>query len=329
VNRRRLIESFCAAGVLAATRIAWGADGRAMATIGVLQTSTLTSNASARTISVLRDSLRALGLVEGRNLRLVLRSAEGRPQALPMLASELRQLPVQVLCAFGPAAVSAAVAASRTLPIVALDLESDPVQAGWAHSLNHPGGNVTGLFLNLPELAGKWLELLRELLPRVQRVGVLWDATSGSAQANAVREAAQRLALQVNVHALRSVDELGFALEGARAGGAQALLLLSSPLTRNGSQQVAKFAATHRLPAISPFRAFSEAGGLMSYGPDLDYYFARTASFADKILRGANPGELPIEQPARFELVINAGTGRALGLSVSKTLLLRANEVID
>lgn len=305
----------------------WAAD--TPHTLGVLQTAPLTTNASARTMAVLRESLRALGLIEGRNLKLVLRSAEGRPQALPALAAEMVGLPVHVLCAFGPAAVQAAVGASRTLPIVALDLESDPVLAGWARHLRQPGGNVTGLFLNLPELAGKWLELLRDLLPRLQRVGALWDATSGPAQADAVRRAARQLSLELKVHALRSSDEMAQALEAARTGGAQALVMLSSPLTRNASQQVAEFAARHRLPAISPFRAFPDAGGLMSYGPDLDYYFARTASFADRILRGAKAGDLPIEQPAKFELVLNAAVGRTLGLNIPSTVLLRADEVIE
>jgi len=325
MKRRRLLAS-----AWLAAPCAWGAESeRRVHTVGVLQTAPLTTNASARTMAVLRDSLRSLGLVEGQNLKLVLRSADGGPPALPALADELVKLPVHVLCAFGPAAVQAAVAASRSVPIVALDLESDPVQAGWARNLSAPGGNVTGLFLNLPDFAGKWLELLRELLPRLQRVGAVWDATTGPAQADAVREAARRFSLELKVHALRSTDEMPGALEAARVGGAQALLMLSSPLTRNASQQVAEFAARHRLPAISPFRAFPDAGGLMSYGPDLDYFFARTASFADKILRGAKAGNLPIEQPARFELIVNAAVARSLGLNVPRTVLLRANEVIE
>jgi putative ABC transport system substrate-binding protein len=309
---------------------AWAAStDRRDNVIGVLQTASLTTNASARTIEVLRKSLREEGLVEGQNLKLLLRSAEGDPLTLPTLATELVSHPVHVLFAFGPAAVQAAASATRTLPIVALDLESDPVRAGWARTLSQPGGNVTGLFLNLPELAGKWLELLREMLPRVERVGALWDATTGSAQADAVREAATQLRVSLKVHPLRSAGEMSSALDAARAAGAQALVMLSSPLTRNASRQVAEFSARHGLPAISPFRAFPDAGGLVSYGPDLDYYFARTASFAGKILRGASVGQLPIEQPAKFELIVNAAAARALHVSVPQAVLLRANEVIQ
>jgi putative ABC transport system substrate-binding protein len=329
MKRREMLCSTCKAVACACGASFTNAWAAAVPdTVGVLQTSTLTSGASARTVAVLRDAMRALGRVEGRNLKLVLRSAEGRPQALPALAAELVRMPVHVLCAFGPAAVQAAVEATRMLPIVALDLESDPVQAGWARSLSHPGGNVTGLFLNLPDLAGKWLELVRELLPRARRVGVLWDATTGPAHADAVRAAAQRLGLEPQVHAIRSVDDFARALDAAVAGGAQALVMLSSPLMRNGSQQVAEFAAQHRLPTISPFRAFPDVGGLMSYGPELDYFFARAAAFADKILRGTHAGELPIEQPAKFELVINAAAARGIGLIIPNTVLLRANEVL-
>jgi putative ABC transport system substrate-binding protein len=321
----------CVLAGLAST-LGWDAGAadaeRRVHVVGVLQTASLTTNASARTLGVLRESLRSQGLVEGRNLTLVLRSAEGNPLALPPLASELVSLPVQVLLAFGPAAVQAAVSASRTLPIVALDLESDPVRSGWARTLSKPGGNVTGLFLNLSEISGKWLELLREMMPQVQRVSALWDATTDPAQADAVRQAAARLKVELTVHPLRSTGEVSTALDAARAAGAKALLMLSSPLTRNASQQVAEFTVRHRLPAISPFRAFPDAGGLVSYGPDLDYFFARTADFADKILRGAKAGELPIEQPAKFELVVNAATARTLNIVVPPTVLIRANEVI-
>jgi len=296
--------------------------------VGVLQTASLTTNASARTVKVLRESLHKQGLVEGQNLALILRSAEGNPLALPALASEMVSLPVHVLLAFGPAAVQAAAAASRTLPIVALDLESDPVRSGWARTLSRPDGNVTGLFLNLSEIAGKWLELLREIVPRVQRVSTLWDATAGAAQADAVRQAAARLNVQLTLHALGSSSEMSAALDASRTSRAQALLMLSSPLTRNASQQVADFASQNRLPAISPFRAFPDAGGLISYGPDLDYFFARTADFADKILHGAHVGELPIEQPSKFELVINAAAARTLNITLPPSMLIRANEVI-
>ena len=301
---------------------------RTIPVVGVLITTALTTGMNAQTIAILRHELRERGHIEGQNLGLEIRSANGNPEALAGLAAGLVQLNAAILCAFGPAAVRAAVAATRTTPIVALDLESDPVQAGWAQSLARPGGNVTGLFLNLLTVTAKWLELLREALPMIRRVAVMWDSTTGSAQLNAMKATAQRIGIDVHVVEIRSTDDVNSALDAVMSGGSKAMVMLSSPIVRNSSRQIAEFTVKNRLPAISPFRPFADLGGLMSYGPDLEDFFRRCAIYVDKILSGARPAELPIEQPTKFELVVNAKSAKALGISLPQTLLVRADEVI-
>ena len=300
-----------------------------MPLVGVLITTALTTGINAQTIATLRTGLREQGYVEGENIVLEVLSAEGKPEALAGLAKELVRRHAAVLCAFGPAAVRAAFAATRTIPIVALDLETDPVQAGWAQSIAHPEGNVTGLFLNLSILAGKWLELLRAAVPAIRRIGLLWDSTTGSAQLNAMKAIAQRSAIDLQILEVRNVDEVDAALRAAMSGQSKAMVMLSSPVVRNSSKQIAEFTAKHRLPAISPFRPFVDSGGLMSYGPDLEDFFRRCAAYVDKILKGAKPGNLPIEQPTKFELVINLKTAKALGLTIPQSLLLRADHIIE
>ena len=297
--------------------------------VGVLITTALTTGMNAQTIAILRKELGERGHVEGRNIALEIRSANGNPDALAGLVEELVQLNVSILVAFGPAAVRAATAATRPVSIVALDLETDPVQAGWAQSLARPGGNLTGLFLNLSSLTGKWLELLRDAIPAIRRIAVMWDSTTGSAQLTAMKTTARRIGIDVQVVEIRTTDDVESALRTAASGGAKAMAMLSSPIIRNSSKQIAEFTTKNRLPAISPFRPFADFGGLMSYGPDLDDFFRRCATYVDKILRGAKPAELPIEQPTKFELVINLKTAKALGLTIPQSLLVRGDSVIQ
>jgi len=315
-------------GILAVTR-SNAQKARTIPAVGVLITTALTTGMNAQTIAILRHELRERGHVEGQNIVLEIRSANGNPDALAGLAEELVQLKAAILCAFGPAAVRASAAATRTIPIVALDLESDPVQAGWARSLARPGGNVTGLFLNLLTLTGKWLELLREAIPTIRRVAVLWDSTTGSAQLTAMRSVAQRIGIDLEVVEIRNTDDINTALYAVMRGGSKAMAMLSSPIVRNSSKQIAEFTEKNQLPAISPFRPFADFGGLMSYGPDLDDFFRRCAIYVDKILTGAKPADLPIEQPTKFELVVNAKSAKALGITIPQTLLVRADQVIN
>jgi putative ABC transport system substrate-binding protein len=249
-------------------------------------------------------------------------------EALPGLAAELVRRQVDVLYATGPAAVKAAIGATSVIPIVALDLETDPVASGMVRSLASPGGNVTGLFLDQPTLAGKWLELLGDAAPGRKHVGVLWDPTTGTSQVNVARQAAQRLGVELEVHEIRTVDDLDPALH-ALVGKIQAIMLLSSPLVSTYSVRIARFTTQDRLPGISPFRAYAESGGLLSYGPDLPTFRRFAATYVDKILKGSKPADLPIQQPTKFQFVINQKAAKALGLTIPQSLLLRADEVIQ
>jgi putative ABC transport system substrate-binding protein len=281
------------------------------------------------TVAALRQGLRELGYVEGQSIRFEYRWAEGKVETLPRLAAELVRLNVDVLYATGPQAMRAAMGASRTTPIVGDDLESDPVEAGFASSIGKPGGNVTGLFLDLPDLTGKWLQLIREVAPATRRAAVLWDPTTSPHQLQALRRSAQAVMVQLHVLEVRRPTEYADALQAAMKERQQALIQLSSPLIRQASPLVADFTIKNRLPAISMFRTFPEAGGLMAYGPDLPAFFGRSARYVDSVLKGAKPGDLPIEQPTKYEFIINLKTAKALGLTIPASLLLRADQVIE
>lgn len=286
--------------------------------------------ASRANIQALQQGLRDLGYVEGHTIALEYRFAEGRPELLPRLAAELVRRPVDVLVAVGPAAVSAAREATGTIPIVAVDLESDPVQRGWVRSFARPEGNLTGLFMDLPGLTGKWLELLHEVVPGLTRVAVLWDPTTGPHQADALRTAAGRLGVAIHLVEIRDPERYGPLLTTALEAKPGALVQLSSPLVASPryAQQIADFTVQHQLPAISLFKAFTAAGGLMTYSPNLAQYFGRVAVYVDKILRGATPAELPVEQPTKWDLVLNRKTAQVLGITFPPTLLVLADEVI-
>lgn len=229
----------------------------------------------------------------------------------------------------GPAAVKAAIAATRTIPIVAIDLESDPVQNGWMKSLSRPGGNVTGFFLGLIGMSAKWLQLLHEAVPSARRISLLWDATSGGAELAATKAAASAFSVEVQTVAIVNWGDFDAALAGALQARTQAFVVLSSPTAFQYSARFAEFTNRNRIPAISPFRPYAVAGGLMSYGPDLDLFFRRTAFTIDRILKGAKPRELAAEQPNKYELVINTKTAKLFGLTIAQSLLLRADEVIQ
>jgi putative ABC transport system substrate-binding protein len=325
IDRRKFIGAF-AVSSLSLLRSARGqAAADTVPVVGVL----ITDSVGNISLPILIQGLRDLGYVEGKNIAIAVRSAGGVPAALATRAVELVQLKVDVIYATGPAAIRAAKEATSTIPIVALDLETDPVGAGWARSLARPGGNLTGLFLDVPSLAAKWLELLNVAAPAVRRIGLVWDPSTGLAQMRAAKAAAPRFALDLQVIEVRSANELDSALGAGVNAGARALVMLSSPLVATSAPKLADFAAKNRLPAISPFRRFPEAGGLMSYGPDFDDFRARSASYVDKILKGAKPGDLPVEQPTKFEMVVNLKTAKALGLTISPSLLQRADQVIS
>ena len=280
------------------------------------------------TLAQFEGAMRELGYVEGRNIVIERRSTNGRVEPLAGMAAELVGRTVDVLYVSGPAAVRAAKSATSTIPTVAFDLETDPVASGLVQSLGRPGGNLTGLFLDLPSLAGKWLELLSEAVPGRKRVGVLWDSTTGPAQLDAARAAAKGFGFGLQVLEIRGGDEIDSALTRSLDGGIQALVILSSPLASGNSKRIAEFASQHRLPGISAFRAFSDAGGLMSYGPDLVAFRRIAAGYVDRLLKGAKAAELPIQQPTKFQFVVNQKAAGALNVRLPQQLLLRADEVI-
>jgi len=326
LDRRAFIGTL-AGGLLAAPLAARAQQPGRVPVVGVLN-SGFTGQSTA--IAAFRSGLLDTGLIEGQTIALEIRSAGGKPEGLVALAAELVQRKVDFIIALGPAALKAARDATGTIPIVAFDLETDPVAGGFAASLARPGANVTGLFLDHPGLTGKWLELITEADPEVHRVALLWDATTGPWQLAAAKTAAHELGVDVQVLEVRSSDDFDGALRGGvRGGGLRHLIQLSSPLVDRNSKWTADFTLKTRIVAISMFRTFAEGGGLMSYGPNRQQYDRRLANYIDKLLRGAKPGDLPIEQPTTFELLINLKTAKALGLTIPPSLLQRADQVIE
>jgi putative tryptophan/tyrosine transport system substrate-binding protein len=295
--------------------------------VGILRPGT--ADPTPISIDAFRQGMRELGYVEGQTIALAYRFSGERPEELPTLAADLIRLKVDLLFASGRQAISAAIGASRTIPIVGVDLETDPVESGFIASFARPGGNVTGLFVDQPALTGKLLELLREVAPGARQIAVLWDTTTGPYQVRAIKVAAQSLSLEVQVLELRSPAEIEVVLRKAMRGRPHALIELSSPLIASVSKRVVEFSARNRLPLISMLRRSTDDGGLMTYGPDLRQFFGRTAYYVDKILKGVKPTDLPVEQPTKFELVINLKTAKALGLTIPQSLLGRADEIIQ
>ncbi len=270
--------------------------------------------------------LRELGYVEGRNLLIDYRWAAEKEERLPALAAELVQLNVEVIVTNANAAVSAAKRATSTIPIV-MTASNDPVGSGLVASLGRPGGNVTGMTLFATELAGKRLQLMRELLPRAKRVAVL--AGSNLTLVTAMQAAAPRMAFELIVQQVTKPEELPVAFGEFLRLGAQALIVQVTPLTFDQRDKIAELAAQNRLPAIYDVRIFVDAGGLVSYGPDAVEMYRHAAIYVDKIFKGAKAGDLPIFQPTKFEFVINLKTAKALGLTIPQSVLARADEVFQ
>jgi putative ABC transport system substrate-binding protein len=229
------------------------------------------------------------------------RWAHGRPELLPHLTQELIQLRPAILVATARPSIEAARSATTTIPILANDLESDPVASGYVESLAHPGGNLTGLFLDAPTLCGKWLQQIGDIVPNVSKVAALWDATTGMYQLDAIKAAVKARSIDLVVMEFRDNDGLEAALKSGLAQGPQAVIQLGSPLTRQAGARTAEILSARRIPGISQFRTFPDGGGLMSYGPDLIQLYRRTGAFVSKILHGARPADLPIERPTKFE----------------------------
>jgi ABC-type uncharacterized transport system substrate-binding protein len=278
----------------------------------------------------LQQGLRELGYVEGQNIVTEVRSGEGKHERLPALAAELVRLPVDVLVTTGPPGVRAAMAATSTIPIIMSRID-DAEEHGFVTNLARPGGNVTGMSIPTGELSPKWMEFLKEALPAISRVAVLWDATGTVNQLTTLERSPQSVGVKLHVMKVRSLGDFAGAFASATTAKAQGLVILGSPLLTENAAHLAQLAITNRLPGIYNNKRFVQAGGLMTYGvmeSDPSWGWRRAAVFVDKILRGVKPGDLPVERPYKFELVVNLKTAKQMGLTIPPKLLARADNVI-
>lgn len=322
IARRELLAGIGA--LAAAPRVAAAQSASATPRVGYASIASRNVNADA-----FDQGMRALGYDIGRNVVIEYRFADGRPDRVPTLVAELLRLKIDVLVASNPHSIRASRQASTTLPIVGVDLETDPIEAGWIKSLARPGGNLTGFFLDIPELSGKLLQFLAEAMPRLQRVAVLWDADLARTQLKATEAAARTLKFHLQSLPVRRPGEFAGAFEQARQQRAQAVVIPSSPLIFQNLRRLGALAIEQRLPAISVFPEFAASGGLMGYGPNLADLFRRAAGYVHRILKGAVPADLPIQRPVLFVLAINAGTAKALGMTLPHSLMLRADQLIE
>jgi len=325
VKRREFI-TLLGASAAAALPIAARAQQTKLPTIGFLGAST-PSNWIPWTAAFVQR-MRELGWTEGRTVAIEYRWAEGRSERYTEIATEFVRLKVDVIVTVGTA-VAAAKQATSTIPIV-FAIAVDPVGSGMAASLAHPGGNATGLSVQSTELAGKRIELLREVLPNLRRLAIIADVGySGSVlEAAEVQAAARKVGLDVDVLEIRHATDIVPAFEALKSG-AQALYVCPDALVNANHARINTLALGARLPTIHPFREYLGAGGFMSYGVNNADMFRRAGDFVDKILKGTKPADLPVEQPTKFELVINLTTAKALGLKIPESFLLRADEVIE
>ena len=327
---RRAFICTLTGGLLAAPLAAKAQQAAESARVGLLSTN---QARGLRLIEPFRQGLRDFGYVEGRSIVLEFRNAEGKRERFPMLAAELVALKVDVIVATGTPAALAAKQATATIPIVFLAV-SDPVESGLVTSLGRPGSNVTGLSNVAPQLVGKGLELLKQTVPGVSRVAVLWEPGGTGERADratlAEAEVAGRaLGVQLQFIEVRSPADFDRAFSDMTKRRAGALTVFPGAMLFGERKQLTELATKNRLATVYPWREYVDAGGLMSYGPDLADSYRRAAGYVTKILKGAKPGDLPVEQPTKFELVINLKTAKALGLTIPPSLLGRADEVIE
>ncbi len=324
MKRRDFIAGL--AGAAAWPLMARGQQPAKLPTIGYF--GTVAASAWGPWTTAFAQRLRELGWIEGRTVAIHYRWAEGRAERLAEIAAEFVRLKVDVIVTGGNAAV-AAKQASSVIPIV-FALMDDPLSMGLVASLARPGGNVTGLSMQQTELAGKRLELLREVVPGLRRLAIMANAgnPASMAELRELQATARTLALEVMPSEISRAEDIAPAFEALKTR-AQALCVVGDALVMTHRVRINTLALAARLPTIYNIREYVEAGGLMSYGPNIPDLFRRAADFVDKILRGAKPGEIPVEQPTKFDLVINLTTAKALGLTVPPTLLAQADEVIE
>ena len=330
MHRRRFLEALTV-GLFAAPAAALAQPARKVYRIGILSPTSTTAEMhgpqpQAPSPNALLRGLRELGYVYGEHFVTEPRGAEGKPERFPNLAAELVGLQVDVIVAGGPT-LPALKQATSTIPVV-MGGAGDPVDQGFVQSLGRPGGNFTGLSLQSTELTGKRLELLKELAPGAAPVAVLWQR-AGLRQWQAAEAAARTRGWKLLSLEIRDAGEIDVAFKKATDARAAALLVFAGGFVDRHARRIAELSVKSRLPAMYTLRLFVEAGGLMSYSADLNEIYRRAAVYVDKILKGAKPGELPIEQPSKFELVINLKTAKALGLTIPQSVLGRADQIIE
>ena len=301
--------------------------------IGLMVTGSLESLEARVQLDAFRQGLRQLGYTEGRNIAIEYRGADGRIERFPNLAAELVRLEVDLIFAANTRAALAARQATSTIPIVSAVM-GDPVEDGLVASLAQPGGNVTGLTFLAPELTAKRMQLLKDALPNVSRVAALWHPGAYGERTmddmlKATESAAQTLGVQLQLIEVRAAGELERAFSTMMKERAEALFLFPTPMLFLARRRIIELAATNRLPSVSQAREFVELGGLIAYGANINDLFRRSTVYVDKILKGAKPADLPVEQPTRFELVINLKTAKTLGIDLPLGLMIRADEMIE
>jgi putative tryptophan/tyrosine transport system substrate-binding protein len=322
MRRRQFIRLV---GVAAVWPFAAQAQPKPIAKLGVLLYSNPQSDPQMASI---RLGLSELGYVEGRNIAIEYRYAQGQVDRLPSLAAELVQLQPNVILAIGGDVAPIAKRFNQTIPLVFVS-SADPEQLGLVASLSRPGGNATGVTLLQDALASKRLELLREAAPQISRVAFLWNPDHPDNEQREAQRAAQALGVQLHLVEVRSSDDFESAFRAANNAGIDSLYVVSSRQTVLNIKRIVEFAAQNRLPLAGGWGAWAKEGGLFSYGPDGVNMARRAANYIDRILKGAKPADLPVEQPTKFELIINLKTAKALGLTVPHSLLSRADELID
>ena len=321
---RRVFLSALGLGGLVAPRGAI-AQQPATARIGLLSNSNPADGGAL--VAAFRQGLAGLGWVEGRNLTIELRWAESDLSRHPRLVAELLASKVDAIVVAGTSAARAAQQATSTLPIVAAVL-GDPDVAGLVASLSRPGANMTGLAWQSGDLVTKQIQLLQDAIPRLSRIAALWHTATPNFRL-AAEAAARTLGLKLQAFEVRGPADIPGAFAAAQRGRAEALIVLPSPMFYGERRRLAELAARHKVPAAYEVKAYVDAGGLLSYGPSFPEMYRRSASYVDRILKGARPGDLPMEQPTKFELAINRGAAKALALTLPPALLLRADHTLD
>ncbi|HJU22163.1 MAG TPA: ABC transporter substrate-binding protein [Casimicrobiaceae bacterium] len=328
LDRRSFVATLFAIGLARLAPLRANESSTKLRRIGFLGNST--AKLEANLVDPFRDGLHELGYVEGRDIAIEYRWAEGDYRRFPKLVAELLAVPVEIIVTAGTPAAQAVQRASKTIPLVMVAV-GDPVGTHLVASLAHPGGNATGLTSIAPDLEGKRLELLTQVAPRLSRIAVLWNPDNAfhiGAEREA-HEASRVLHLDMVSVPIRTANDFDAAFDTIVSSGAGAISVLADRVFLHNRARIVAFAAKRRLPAVYAYRELVDAGGLMSFGPDYADMHRRAASYVDRILKGAKPADLPIEQPKQFNLIVNAKTARTLGIDVPSGLLLRASEVLE